>query len=337
MRRPYGGELINMINKRAFFNAAGDFDTSGAGFQYAINTMSQIRAEIIKQIFFEISIADYLPVDVGFAAWKSEIVQNLEFLSVGRFADGIVNQGNSRRPKVDAGISQIRMPIKTWAVKTTWTIAEIAEAASAGNWDVVESKLRALKKDWDLGIQETAFNGLTGDDEITGLLTNANVNINTTLITEDISGMSDAEFQTLVKGLLTAYYANSNSTRLPTKLIMPTADYLGMATAASATFPNISKIEYLENSLKKMTANDGFKILPLTYAQSDKNPAVKDRYVLYRDDPETLKLTIPVDMTMNQAYTINGFDFEQLAYGQFSGVLIGRPREVLYFDKTATT
>lgn len=322
-----------MANKM-FFNAAGDFDVQGAGFQYAITTMSQIRSEIIKQIFFEVSIADYLPVDVGFAAWKSEIVQNLEFLSVGRFADGVVNQGNSRRAKVDAGITQIRMPIKTWAVKATWTIAEIAEAASAGNWDVVESKLRALKKDWDLGIQETAFNGFAGDTEITGLLTNASVTINPDVITEDISGMSDTEFQTFVKTLLTQYYANSNSTRLPTKFIMPTADYLGMAAAASATFPNISKLEYLENSLKKMTANDGFKILPLTYAQAANNPEAKDRYVLYRDDPETLKLTIPVDLTMNQAYTINGFDFEQLAYGQFSGVLINRPREVLYFDKT---
>ena len=110
-----------------------------------------------------------------------------------------------------------------------------------------------------------------------------------------------------------------------------------MATAASATFPNITKLEYLENALKKMTANDGFKIRPLTYAQAAKNPDAKDRYVLYRNDPETLKLTIPVDFMMNQAYTINGFDFEQLAVGQISGVLVNRPREVLYLDLTAST
>ena len=313
-------------------NSSGDIDIASAGFRFLIDSMSYIRSQVIKQIFFEISIADYLPVDVGEAAWKSEIVQNLEFYEGGDFSQGFVNQAGSRRAQVNTALSQIRMPVKTWSKKATWNIAQINEAANVGNWDPVEAKLRSLKKNWDLGVQEGAFNGF--DDDMTGLLTNANVNINTTLIGKDVSGMSDSEFQAFVKGLLTAYYSNSNSTRLPTKLIMPTADYLGMATAASATFPNISKLEYLENALKKMTMNDGFKILPLTYAQSANNPAAKDRYVLYRDDPETLKLTIPVDLTMNQAYTLNGFDFEQLAYGQVSGVLINRPREVLYFDKT---
>jgi hypothetical protein len=320
------------------FNASGDIDISSAGFQYAIDTMSFIRAQVIKQIFYEISIADFVPVDVGEAAWKSEVVQNLEFYEGGSFEDGLVAGGSSRSPQVDTALYQIRMPTRTWKKKASWNIAQIAEAANVGNWDPVEAKLKSLKKNWDLGVQELAFNGVKGESDMTGLLTNASVNINTTIITEDISGMSDAEFQTFVKALLNAYYANSNYTRdNPDTFIMPTADYLGMASAASATFPNISKLEYLENALKKMTRNDGFKILPLTYSQAALNPEAKDRYVLYRNDPETLKLTIPVDITMNQAYTINGFDFEQLAYGQVSGVLVNRPREVLYLDKTTGT
>lgn len=325
------------IKGHPLMNASGDIDIASAGFKFAIDTMSYIRAQVIKQIFYEVSIADYLPVDVGEAAWKSEIVQNLEFYEGGSFSDGLTNQGNSRTAQVDTALSQIRMPVKTWKKKATWTIAQIAEAANVGNWDPVEAKLRSLKKNWDLGIQELAFNGLPGDTDITGLLNSSVVNINTTLLSEDISGMSDAEFQALVKGLLSAYYANSNSTKLPDSFIMPTADYLGMASAASATYPNISKLEYLENSLKRMTANDSFKIRPLTYAQASLNPEAKDRYVLYRNDPEVLKLSIPVDITMNQAYTINGFDFEQMAYGQISGVLMNRPREVLYLDKTAST
>jgi hypothetical protein len=227
------------------------------------------------------------------------------------------------------------MPTRLWAKKATWSIAEIMEAANA-NWDVVDSRMRALKKNWDLGIQEGAFTGF--DASLTGFLNNADVNINTTLIAEEISGMSDAEFQAFVKGALTAYFANSNYTRdNPDTFVMPASDYLGMASAASATYPNISKLEYLENSFKKMTRNDGFKILPLVYSQSAKNPAAKDRYVLYRNDPETLKMSIPVDFTMNQAYTTDGLVFQQKAYGQISGVLVNRPREVLYIDLTAST
>lgn len=316
------------------FNASGDIDIASAGFKFLIDSMSFIRSEVIKQVFYEINIADYVPVDVGEAAWKSEIVQNLEFYEGGNFADGFTNQGGSRTPQVDTALSQLRMPVRTWKKKIAWTIAQIAEAANVGNWDPVEAKYRSLKKNWDLGIQELAFNGLTGDADVTGLLNNANVNINTTLVTETISGMSDSEFQTFVGALLAAYYANSNSTRMPDTFVIPTEDFLGLGSAASATYPNITKLEYLLNVLKKITANEKFQIKPLTYAQAALNPEAKDRYVLYRNDPEVLKLSIPVDITMNQAYTLNGFDFEQLAYGQVSGLLVSRPREILYIDKT---
>jgi len=40
---------------------------------------------------------------------------------------------------------------------------------------------------------------------------------------------------------------------------------------------------------------------------------------------------------MNQAYTTDGLVFQQKAYGQISGVLVNRPREVLYIDLTAST
>jgi hypothetical protein len=316
-------------------NASGDIDISSTGYRYAIDTMTYIRAQVIKQKFFELSIADYIPVDVGEAAWKSQVVQNLEFLEGGSFKDGFVNQGNSRRAQVSAALGQLAMPTMTWTKKAGWTIAEIEESANVGNWDVVEAKLRSLKKNWDLGIQEGAFTGFT--PELTGFLNNATVNINTTLIAESISAMDATEFQTFLAGLLTAYYANSNSTVLPDTFVIPTDDYLGLGVAASPTYPNISKLEYMGNFLKKMTANEGFQIKPLTYAQAALNPDAKDRYALYRNDPEVMKLSIPVDLTMNQAYTVNGFDFEQLAYGQISGVLITRPREVLYIDKTATT
>lgn len=323
------------IAGRPLFNSSGDVDLQSTGYQYIIDSLTYIRDKVIKQKFFELSVPDYIPMDVGEAAWRSEIVQNLEFVTGGTFVEGITDQGFGKTPEVGSALAQIRMPTRLWAKKATWSIAEISEAANA-NWDVVDSRMRALKKNWDLGIQEGAFNGF--DASLTGFLNNADVNINTSLITEEISGMSDTEFQAFVKGLLTAYFANSNYTRdNPDTFVMPASDYLGLASAASATFPNISKLEYLENSLKRMTRNDGFKILPCVYSQSAKNPAAKDRYVLYRNDPETLKMSIPVDFTMNQAYTNDGLVFQQKAYGQISGVLVNRPREVLYLDLTAST
>lgn len=333
--------IPDFIGGRRLTNANGDIDTSSSGFQYVITTLSYIRAKVIEQVFYEISINDYMPVDVGEGSWMEEIVQNLVFNTGGSFYDGDadIQADTSRIASVGAALAPIRMPTKTWMKGTNWTILEIMKAAASNKWDVVESKLASLKKNWDLGIQETAFLGHP-DGTITGLLNDSEVNINTTLIAEPLSGMSETEFTAFVAGLLPAYFANSNSTLLPDTFVMPTDDYLGMGVPYSSTYPNISKLEYLENSLKRMTANPGFRILPLAYAQDDYNASrgiTKNRYVLYRRSADDLSLAIPVDFTMLEADTQNQMNWQQGAYGQYSGVLVNRKRSVLYLDETEAT
>lgn len=321
---------------RPLLNASGDIDVASTGFKYLIDTMTHINAKIITQRFFEIAPADYIPLDVGQAAWKSEIVQNMELQEGGSFEDGFVNNGGSRVAQTDVALAQNRMPTATWRKKAHWNIGELAEAANSGNWDIVEAKLRSLKKNWDLGVQYGAFNGFNVNADMTGLLNNSSVNINTTLITKKISEMDASEFQTFVANLLNTYYANTNNTLMfPSVFMIPAADFLGLGAPVSSSFPNVSKMDYLTEMFTKMQAN--IKIVPMVYCESTKNPEGKDRYVLYNNDPDTLKMTIPVDLRMNQAYSVNGFDFEQMAYGQISGVMINRPREVLYCDLTAAS
>lgn len=330
MKKPFS------IIGKSLFNANGDIDVNSTGFKYIISTLSYIRSKIIEQKFFEVDIADYVPVDVGEAAFSDEIVQNTEFYTGGSFFEGDVDQGGSRISQVDASMVANKMPVRNWRKKVNWTLFEIQQAAVASRWDPVEAKMRSLKKNWDLGIQELAFLGRPGDTVMTGLLNNAVVTINTTRITKKISSMSAAEFSTFVGGLLGDYYANSNSTVLPDTFVIPTADYLGLGVPVSSTYPNISMLEYFGNMLKRMTANENFKILPVAYATTanSRGDFTKDRYVLYRRDPETLSLSIPVDYTMAEPRTVDSMDWLQLAYGQYSGVLVNRPREVLYYALT---
>jgi len=321
---------------RPLLNASGDVDIASTGFKYLIDTMTQINAKIIQQKFFEIMPGDYIPMDVGNAAWKSQIVQNLELQEGGDFEDGFVNNGGSRVAQTDVALYQTSMPTATWRKKVHWDIGQLAEAANSNNWDIVEAKLRGNKKNWDLGVQNGAFNGFRINSKMTGLLNNDSVNINTTLITKKISDMEASEFQTFVGAVLNTYYNNTNNTLMfPTTFMIPAADYLGLGDPVSASFPNVSKMKYLTDMFTEMGAK--IKIVPMVYCESAHNTDAKDRYVLYNNDPETLKMTIPVDYRANQAYSINGFDFEQMAYGQVSGVMINRPREVLYCDLTAAS
>ena len=328
------------IQGRMLTNANGDIDTSGLGYQYLIDTLSQIRSEVVEQKFYKIAPADFMPVDVGYGAWGSEIIQNLTFQTGGGFFDGDIdtNSETGRMAQVDAGLAPIRMPIKTWAKQVVWTIADIAKAAAASNWDLVAAKMESLKTNWDLGIQEVAFLGHPSDALVTGLLNDPEVNINTTLIPVPISTMTETQFSALVAGILAAYFTNSNDTEdKPDTFVIPANDYLGLTSPTSTTFMNISKIEYLNNSFQKATDNPNFKIKGLAYAQDNRNIVRgidKNRYVLYKSDPKTMKMTIPVDFTMLESATANNFNWTQPAHGQYSGLLINRKREVLYLDET---
>jgi hypothetical protein len=322
-------------------NSNGNIDPTSAGFQYIIETLSYIRSQVIKQKFYEVDIASYVPVDVGEAGWSDEIVQNLTFLTGGGFFDGDVDTqtGTGRMAGVDAALVPIRMPVVSWAKQALWTIFEIMKAAAANNWDVVEAKLSSLKTNWDLGIQEVAFLGHPSRTLVTGLLNDSEVTINTSLITVSLSNMSATQFTTFIAGLLAAYFANSNSTTLPDTFVIPTSDYLGLAVPYSTTYPNISKLQWLTESLQRMTGNPSFQVLPLAYAMATNNASRginKNRYALYRRNPDTMSLAIPVDFTMLEADTNNKMNWGQPAYGQYSGVLINRKAEVLYLDQTAT-
>ena len=329
--------LPNYLGPHRLLNASGDIDVTGTGFQYIIDNLSYIRASVIKQKFYKIPVADFMTVDVGEAPWASEVIQNLTFQNGGDFYDGDMNQGQGgqRLSSVDVSLGKVRMPTQIWAKTTPWTIMEIAQAAASSKWDIVSDKLESLKTNWDLGIQRTGFLGHKQIAKITGLLNNGDVTINTSLLPTTLSKMTSAQLATFIGTALATYFSNSNSTEAqPNRLVIPMSDYLGLLQPFASGFPVNSRLEYLLNAFKAACGPD-FEIKGLAYSQAAQNLDAgigKQRAVLYKDDPEVLKFTIPVDFTLLEAASYNKINWEQDAYGQYSGVLVTRPREVLYMD-----
>jgi len=318
-------------------NANGELDVNSSGFDYVTRTTSEIRKEVISQKFYTVAPADFMPVDVGEAAWKDEIVQNLTYDIAGDFFGGDVDTmtGNGKISEVGTALSPIRMKTIIWAKAASWNISEVSQAAASSNWDPIEGKMQTLKRNWDLGIQEVAFLGHPVENDVTGLLNNSEVTINTALITKPLSSMTSTEFTAFLTEAIGAFYTNSDSTAKPNTFIIPTADFLGLASPYSAAYPNISKLEYMQKAFEVATENTNFQIKSLAYCQADNNVARginKNRYVFYINEKETLKMTIPVDFNMHEAGTSNNIFWQQPAMGQYSGVLINRPAEVLYLD-----
>ena len=124
---------------------------------------------------------------------------------------------------------------------------------------------------------------------------------------------------------------------MPTHFVIPQSDWLGLASPVSATYPFNSKLEYLKKAFDEIVPG-GIKILPCIYGMPNYNLSVINtgtgisRYAMYRYDPESIRMDIPVDYTVTQPNTINNFQFQDAAYGQATGVGVYRGLELLYLD-----
>lgn len=311
-----------------------------AGYEHAITVLTQIKADVIKQKFYEINPSDFMPVVVGEGAWMQNLVFNSVYLHGGDFEAGVTDSSRpfNKKPATDIEIVAKAVPIFNWNMAFSYSIMEVTQAAK-GNVDVVTQMEEARKKLWDLGIQRVAFLGSkTRPTVIRGLLTVESAPVDTAIINEPLSGMTADEYTAFVATILGAYGANVNYTVKPDTFVMPEVDFLGMAAPYSSAYPLISKLEYLQKAFESVCGK-GFKIMSTAYANKAQMTTAgvsHYRYAMYRNKPETLELNIPVAYTTTAFGTPNGFDFENVAMGQFSGVYGKRPAEIQYFDDDAT-
>ena len=327
----------------ALENANGAVSEQALGYQYAIQTTTLIRSKVIEQKFYKIPFAELVPVEVGTGAFLEEIKTNLTYDAAGSFESGIIGtaSGPTQLAQVNVGTSPKTATIVTWAKGYQYNLVELKKALASNNWDVVASKMKALKRNWDLGLQEVCFLGLKSNSKVPGLLSNSEVTVDdATTITKYIHTMSYSDFATFVQSLMAAYFSNSNSTELPDTFVIPMVDYLGLETPVSPQFPMVSMLDYLLKAFRSATMNPNFKIIGVAYCDQVNNVGYwtalgSNRYVLYRRDPETLKMEIPVDMVLNPAATADNFNWNGVGLGQFSGTVIYRVPEVLYFNWAA--
>jgi hypothetical protein len=307
------------------------------GAEIDITSLTSIVKQVSEQKFFEIAPADYMPIRVGEGAWSTNLTTYRSFSNGGDFAEGIINTGSNsgRLASTDSTVDSVTVPVKQWAKSIDWTIAELNFASKSGNWDIVASKEESRKKNWDLGIQEVSFFGLQGVAGIYGLLNQQGVTTNTTVIVKPISLMTPTELKAFQKDIVTAYRINNNRTAWPNRLVIPESDFLGLVSQSSPDFPIKSTLELLEESFQKVCGKD-FRILPLAYADVSVGMGgiTQQTYCLYKYDEKSLRMDLPVDYTNTLANSINNFQFQNVGYGQFTGLNQYRPLEFMYFKYT---
>lgn len=324
---------IGMADSKTFNNSLGS--------EQAITTLTALLPTIIEQKYYEIPIANYVPIEVGTGNPFSSTLFNWSTgIKGGDFEAGLMNlaSNNSDRNSDDIFVEPIQRSVISWKKDVSYNIMQQSMfAAGTQNMDLIQAKYKARKKEYDLGLQRMSFFGLSSNTtSYAGLLNQSTVNSNTTLIAKKLSSMTAAEFNAVVAGLVETFRLNCNRTAYPNTFVIPENDYNGLVNQMSETYPLRTKLDVLTQALKEATMRPDFKVLPSAYAMQTNNSSItglnKNRYVLYNKVADTILINIPLDFTVTLPGTTNGFDYTSAAYSRFTGVNALRPLEVLYFD-----
>lgn len=312
------------------------------GYEIQITTLTTIMKRTSEQKFFEIAPADYVPLRVGEGTWSTNLTTYRSFDISDEFETGIINTGgqNSRLATADAGVDSLNIKVFPWAKSIGYSIFDLEFAAKSGNWDLVSAKQKALKRNWDLGVQRIAFLGMSGSNgaggACVGLFNQSGITVNTNLITAPISSLTPAQLKTFCAGIIEAYRSNCARTAWPTHFAIPESDYNGLASQSSPDFPIKSTLQLLEETFQIITRKPDFKILPCAYGDTAYSGFGYQAYALYNYDEESLRMDLPLDFTTSIANSLDNFSFQSAGYGQFTGLLAYRPLELLYFRYTPT-
>ena len=327
-KEQYHANYMQKIVNERFGNALG--------YEVNITTLTTIVKKISEQKFFEVAPADYLPIKVGEGTWSSNLTTYRSFQIADEFETGIINTGgnNGRLASANSGVDALNIKVNNWAKSVGWSIFDLELAAKSGNWDLVSSLEETRKTNWDLGVQRVAFLGARGQNgsggSCLGMLNQAGITFNTTLITQALNSMTYTQLATFQQGIIAAYRVNCNYTAFPTHFVIPESDYNGLVAQSSPQFPMKSILQLLEEGFQVITRNPKFKILPLAYCDKANSGLATQMYALYKYDEKSIRMDIPLDYTNTLANSLDNFSFQNAGYGQFTGVLAYRPLELLY-------
>lgn len=326
-------------NKFRINNAVAFANPANYGLEKTLTTLTQVVKDVLRQKFYTVdgALTDYVPMELGTGAYGQNLFQYTVAQVGDQFETGIVQPGNgiNKDANVDIVIDGVTIRNNYWRMKyqATKELIEMAKA-NAVNFSYIEEQETARLKTYQLGVQKVTFLG-TNDGLNTGLLNNGDVTINTSLLPANIGSLSVAQLFNFATTAVSTFWANSNNTVFPNTLLIPTQQLGGLAVPVSQTYPfGQTKRELIERAFKEAGAPQDFKILHTAYNNTAGTGGTQ-RYVLYKRDPEVLKMYLPKPYTPYPLFPTGSLDLVSDAEAQFTGVWVKRPKEVLYIDVTA--
>lgn len=324
--------------KQTFKAANALFDYPTAGVVQTVDTITDIVQGVIETKYYELAgqtLSDFVNIDAsGRGAYAGEIFQFTSAYVGAPFKQCIINPASTgihNDATADVAVDGISQRNNFYRQK--YSISQEGLRMAAVNrvgFDLIEQKEKARKKCWDLGLQDTLFQGL-GDGRTFGLLNQPGVTVNTSLLPVAPQNMTVAQIKAFAASALATAFAASNNTIMPNRWAMPTSSYMALGIPYGDTFGMPTLKEVLERAFKEAGAPADFKIVHSLYNENAGIGGV-GRHVFYNTDSDNLIMHTPKPYTPHPLYAVGALDMISDAEGQFTGVWLKRPTSMIYAD-----
>ena len=172
-----------------------------------------------------------------------------------------------------------------------------------------------------------------GYNKVKGLLNQDDtVTVDTATVTNALSALSYTDINDFVRQVVEKFRANCERTAYPTRFVIPESDYNGLASQVNPQFPIKNKLQMIKEAFDTICPTP-VEILPCVYSDKNYNKIGATRYALYNKDFDTIRLQKAIDYTPTMMNNIDGWQIVNTAFARTFGVLLNRPKEVLYFDR----
>lgn len=316
-------------------------DGENVGYEQAITTLTALETKIAREKNLELDADKAIDIIEGPGAWKEELVWFEGHYNGGDSLDSWRldhAQNGAAKNLSTASLTKRTAPYALLGKMISYTKSEIEQAQASGIWNAIEEKSMARKREFDLRLNEWVFKG-SKDGQFEGLLNISGVTSDTdTSVPTMFSAMTDAQFQTALSTLFSTYYVGTDYTAKANTFLMPSLDMMKCAgtysQVGSGFSTGINRLDRIKEAFRAATGDANAQVIGANLCNGALNNGFH-QYVMYKKDPYELHVEMPVPFGVYPGASVDGFNFQNTALAQVSGVIAKYKKQIRYFKVTA--
>lgn len=278
----------------------GDRKIHDANFAFLSNALAKLHTKVYEpKVYF--TYAKDIPVETGGGFVDFIEYYSVDWAGITNSLRNIVGNNANIIPRINASLSQNRVPVFTYEVAYDLRFIELEKAKKLQlAKSIQEIYQNAIVAGWDLFVQQVAYNGM---GKATGLFNNENV-MTTTIDNngttgQGFEGLDDKVVVAFFNGIFEKYLVNSNMniSILPDTILVPTFVQSDLVSRYSPLYTSTLFSFIKEHNLGLAQGMDKFSLTIEGRPDLDKaGTGNHGRIVAYKKDKDFVRIDMPYPM-----------------------------------------